>query len=79
MKRLLFICFVLTGCAKEEVASCCKTAISVDYTVRQSGMYLGGKFWTATFLDCESNVTQEALNQYPTNTPPIAVGYQICD
>ncbi len=79
MKKLLFISILFIGCSEKNELPCCKTVIGIDYEVAQSGIYLGGKFWTATYLDCNNNVTTEELNQYPSSTPPQNIGDKYCD
>lgn len=75
---LLIFAIALIGCDKTEVP-CCKTVINMTYTIATTEPYWGGKFWKATYLDCNNNVTTESVNQYPTDTPPLAVGQEICE
>jgi len=78
---MLFIaCVAFAGCSEEEVAECCKTVIATNYTIQTQQPYLGGKIWTATYLDCNQGVTVVELNNgYPLTSPNVNVGDIECD
>ncbi len=78
MKKLLLISLVLIGCSKDEVGECCKTVIDTDYRVIMSGGQLGARVWSATYLDCNNQVTRQEA-QYPSSNSPFIIGETECN
>lgn len=73
---LLFAMLTLSACSeKDEVASCCKTVINVDWEWANNN--LDGKYWETTFIDCNNNVTivDNGFSYYP----PYEIGYRDCN